>query len=552
MSADPYLRLPLGDLQSVLSEDELDQLDFLWRSVVRTASTALPLLSDKRTLALLFRNLTLDRLASREFRKKLVGAMDVAALDRIHEQAKPRAGAVSPDAVRKQIVSAAWVDAPLMRAFVAELGLSLSILPPQDADRAERVNCIPYGLPLRQMLDYQVSVHDRVLERLDVPNVRLILQMPTGSGKTLTAMNIISSFFKARHRYIPTTRVLWLAHAEELCEQAFDSLDTLWRHIGSHPIELIRAWQDFPFPERVERDALVVASFQKAHRALSRCPADWRADLIVVDEAHRAPAPTYQRTLESMRAASGRVVGLTATPGRAMRDREQNSLLADLFGNEIIGVDFDGEDVVETLQRRQILSVLRPDPIDTGLPVEISDAEWRRMARDSDADFTPEFLRDLAMNRQRNQTILRKLIELLANDEQILFFATSVNQSRILTAALLGAGHQVAHIDGSTNPQARLHAVSEFRARRLRMLANYGVFSTGFDAPQTTCVFIARPTTSLVLYSQMLGRGLRGPALGGNPVCRLVQVRDNFTRLPRDLDDIYQFFSDYWRGGPTT
>jgi len=60
------------------------------------------------------------------------------------------------------------------------------------------------------------------------------------------------------------------------------------------------------------------------------------------------------------------------------------------------------------------------------------------------------------------------------------------------------------------------------------------VLSTGFDAPNTNAIMIARPTTSPVVYSQMLGRGLRGPKVGGNKECILVDIKDNIQGLPNE------------------
>lgn len=59
------------------------------------------------------------------------------------------------------------------------------------------------------------------------------------------------------------------------------------------------------------------------------------------------------------------------------------------------------------------------------------------------------------------------------------------------------------------------------------MLCNYGVLTTGFDAPSVRCVVVARPTVSHVLYEQMIGRGLRGPAFGGTDQCLIIDVDDN-------------------------
>ena len=68
----------------------------------------------------------------------------------------------------------------------------------------------------------------------------------------------------------------------------------------------------------------------------------------------------------------------------------------------------------------------------------------------------------------------------------------------------------------------------------------------GFDAPKTDLVFIARPTTSLVLYSQMLGRGMRGPAIGGTENCKVVTVRDNIEGY-QDMNEVYSYFEDYFQ-----
>src|SRR5207249_10457053 len=93
---------------------------------------------------------------------------------------------------------------------------------------------------------------------------------------------------------------------------------------------------------------------------------------------------------------------------------------------------------------------------------------------------------------------------------------------------------------------ARRSLVQSFRGSTLDALFNFGVLSTGFDAPNVGCVVIARPTTSIVLYSQMVGRGLRGERVGGEATFRLVDVRDNLENFG-ELGDVYAHFSSYWK-----
>jgi len=77
------------------------------------------------------------------------------------------------------------------------------------------------------------------------------------------------------------------------------------------------------------------------------------------------------------------------------------------------------------------------------------------------------------------------------------------------------------------------------------VLINYGILSTGFDAPNIGAVIITRPTSSMVLYSQMIGRGLRGPKVGGREECLLIDVKDNFIGYG-DQQIMYDFFDGYW------
>ena len=72
-------------------------------------------------------------------------------------------------------------------------------------------------------------------------------------------------------------------------------------------------------------------------------------------------------------------------------------------------------------------------------------------------------------------------------------------------------GYNSEHIDGSTRKERRTEIINKFRENKISILCNFGVLSTGFDAPKIDVVFISRPTMSIVLYSQMIGRGLREP-----------------------------------------
>ena len=101
-------------------------------------------------------------------------------------------------------------------------------------------------------------------------------------------------------------------------------------------------------------------------------------------------------------------------------------------------------------------------------------------------------------------------------------------------------------VTGDMNPKDRKESIEKFKNRsdKTNILINYEVLTTGFDSTNIKCVFIARPTQSVVLYSQMIGRGLRGPQMGGNEECLLVDIKDNLSQFDENM--AFAHFDNYW------
>ena len=78
------------------------------------------------------------------------------------------------------------------------------------------------------------------------------------------------------------------------------------------------------------------------------------------------------------------------------------------------------------------------------------------------------------------------------------------------------------------------------------MLTNFGILTTGYDDPTLETILITRPTQSIVLYSQMLGRGLRGKAMGGSNECRIIDISDSAASYG-GADSIYEYFTGNWQ-----
>ena len=120
--------------------------------------------------------------------------------------------------------------------------------------------------------------------------------------------------------------------------------------------------------------------------------------------------------------------------------------------------------------------------------------------------------------------------------------------SRLLATVLRARGITADSVTGDTHSLDRERIITKFRGTDpgTLVLCNYGVLTAGFDAPKTSAAVIARPTKSLVLYSQMLGRALRGPLAGGNKEAEIVTVIDR--NLPGFAAPSETFFNweDVW------
>lgn len=402
--------------------------------------------------------------------------------------------------------------------------------------------------PYKTLKDYQIPIFLEAQKNLENLNSRFIIQMPTGSGKTRTAMEIVTDFI---NKAPDDTVVVWLAHSEELCDQALACFLEIWNHVGRKHLTAFRCLGTDSIPENVAGNAFIVAGFSKFYVALKKNKQAFagfsgKVGLIIVDEAHKVLAPTYSTVTNALGdwRIGTRVIGLTATPGRHILDIEGNRKLSEFFHNRCFTLNLpDGENnVISYLRNKKVLSNVNTSPI-MGVQIELTSQEKRDL--ENNFDFPPGFLKRLGADNIRNIEILKRLQISAREGHQILFFACSVEHSKFICSMLLYLGFSAAHIDGETDKDTRQAFLEQFKQGKINILCNFGVLSTGFDAPKTDVVCIARPTQSIVLYSQMIGRGLRGPAIGGTESCTLLNVKDNIINLP-NYQNIFGYFDDYW------
>jgi superfamily II DNA or RNA helicase len=531
--------LPIRALQERLP---LEQLELLGALLLRMDEPGadVELLSNKQFLGQLFDSFYgADLLAQRSSRQAMLECVPENELRALAQELSFDSTGSFKD-VAGSVAAIEWGNNQETTKFLEFFGYPAEFMPEPFEPTPVEEFLSAHDKPHKTLHRYQSDVFYETSELLKTPCCRVLLQMPTGAGKTRTAMEIISRFMNES----PGSRVLWVAHSEELCDQAVGAFKETWAHVGRRPVRLLRCWGGntpiFPAAE----DSFTVAGFSKAHQLLKSRAARPQANLVVVDEAHMSLAPTYSAVIEWARSMSARVLGLTATPGRSMKNVKENTALSDFYNENIVSIPDDGDGVIHRLQGMGILANCDRDPLYTNIDFHLTVEEWK--ALEEDMEYSKAFLERVAVDQERNRIIIEKLWALAAEGKQVLLFAASVEQSRMLCAALIYKGYSASHIDGGTSKENRRSSIAKFRRGEIKVICNYGVLATGFDAPNVDVVFIARPTKSIVLYSQMIGRGMRGPAVGGTETFTLVDVIDNVTDYSSDLDDIYEYFEEYW------
>ena len=400
------------------------------------------------------------------------------------------------------------------------------------------------------LFGHQRAAASRVVDALSTSPHKTVLHMPTGSGKTRTAMHIVAAHLRARE---PTV-VCWLAQNAELLDQAADEFENSWRHLGDRETRLVRFW-GHRRPDVLDlHDGVIVAGLGKMSALDSRDPARVlrladRVSLTIIDEAHQAIAPTYAAILTALysKRPQNALLGLTATPGRSWSDIGEDRKLSEYFDGLKVTLEVAGyEDPVSFLIDQKYLARPLFRTLHSDAELKLSDAEVNDLS--SAIDVPEQILDRLGTDTQRNVQILSTIENLLRQHRRVIVFAPSVENARMLTAILSMRGHEAHVVTGESNAFERERTIRRFRSdtNRSMVIVNYGVLTTGFDAPATSAAVIARPTRSLVLYSQMVGRATRGTRAGGNDEAEIVTVADPHLPGFGSLAEAFKNWEDVW------
>jgi len=320
---------------------------------------------------------------------------------------------------------------------------------------------------------YQIEAKQAVLLKLATAHSTLV-EMATGLGKTVLFGHIANEW---------PGRVLVIAHRDELIRQAAEKIHSITEEAVAVEMGRERA-KDTLYGTKVTVGSVQTLSRSRRRNAFH--PDHF--SLIVIDEGHHATAVTYREVLDYFHGAKKLFV--TATPLRA----DQVAL----------------ESVCETVAYQYGIEPAIDDgwlvPVQQTV-VKIEDLDFSR-ARTVASDFNQADLERILTEEKPLHAMCASAYELIG-DRQALWFCASVAHARATAGVLARYSHSVAFLSGDNPIDERRSVVSSYKKGRIQHLLNCALFLEGFDAPNTSAIVMGRPTKSLSLYMQVLGRGTR-------------------------------------------
>ena len=329
---------------------------------------------------------------------------------------------------------------------------------------------------------YQAKALAQVLACKDRGLSRVMVIMPTGTGKTTLFSALVGEF----HRQYDQGSLV-LAHRRELLDQASarislqnPGIDVLIEGAGSRLLEMPR---------------VVVASVQSIGRPDSKRLEAFKPGCLIIDEAHHSAADGYQNVMRRFGAYDEQcfTVGVTATPHR-MDNRP-------LHGDE------------EAIFQEVAFTYTLKDAISDGW---LADLKGYRVATGVDlskvrvvhGDYSAKALQDAVNTEARNKTAFENW-EQIAKHRKTIVFCTGVEHATDVATMFRENGFTAESVNGKMGPEERSAIMKRFSEGRTQVLTNVEIATEGFDVPDVSCVLLLRPTKSWALFCQMIGRGLR-------------------------------------------
>ena len=375
-----------------------------------------------------------------------------------------------------------------------------------------------------------------------------LVVLPTGGGKTYTA-----SMWLLKNAIDKKKKILWIAHRQMLLDQAAESFQKfayteVVPHISSFCFRIVSGSSSHDRTSDIRSsDNLLIVSKDSIGRNIERLD-QWlngeKELYLIVDEAHHATAKTYRKVIDYVKAKipNLKLIGLTATPFRTAE--EEQGLLAKIFTDGInngrvvhgdIGITY--QIGLKELINRQILAkpIFESYYTDEEYGDSLGVDAWESIQH---LDVIPdEVAQQMADSAARNKLIVETYRAKQNEYGQTILFAVNVVHAIQLTTLFKKAGIKADFIVSSVKDSITGITISrednerkldDYRNGKLQVLINVNILTEGVDLPKTKTVFLARPTVSSILMTQMVGRALRGTADGGTASAYIVSFVDHW------------------------
>lgn len=402
------------------------------------------------------------------------------------------------------------------------------------------------------------------------PEFSTLVVLPTGGGKTYTATTWL-----LKNAIDCGKKILWIAHRQMLLDQAAESFQKfayaeMLPHIPEFSYRIISGSSNHDRSIDISpKDNILILSKDSIGRNLTELNRWLKGEeeiFVVIDEAHHSTAKTYRKIIDYVqkKVPHVKLIGLTATPFRTAQ--EEQGLLSKIFSD---GVDESGfvvkndKGITYQIGLKELINArILSKPIfesyyseeDFGSAIGVD--AWEKI---SNLDTIPEEIaNDMAQSAGRNKLIVDTYLTKRREYGQTIVFAVNIVHAIALNKLFHKAGVKSdfivsdvrdavtgVHVSREDNERK----LEEYRKGNLEVLINVNILTEGVDLPQTQTVFLARPTVSTILMTQMVGRALRGTAAGGTADAYIVSFVDQWNEHiawvnPESLFDGNNEFSD--------
>lgn len=404
------------------------------------------------------------------------------------------------------------------------------------------------GTNIRTPYEHQKDAM-RCLDRMNQePSYSTLVVLPTGGGKTYTA-----SMWLLKNAIDKKKKILWIAHRQMLLDQAAESFQKfayteVIPHVSSFCFRIISGSSSHDRTSDIRpEDNLLIVSKDSVGRNLDRLDKWLKGEkelYLIIDEAHHSTAKTYRKIIEYVKAKvpNLKLIGLTATPFRTAENEQ--GLLAKIYSDGLKDGQAVHGDVGITYQiglkeliNRQILAkpIFESFYTDEQYGESLGVDAWESIQH---LDILPdEIAQQMADSAARNKLIVETYKAKQSEYGQTILFAVNVVHAIQLTALFKKAGISADYIVSSVKDaitgvtisrEDNERKLNDYREGKLQVLINVNILTEGVDLPKTKTVFLARPTVSSILMTQMVGRALRGTAAGGTSSAYVVSFIDHW------------------------